>query len=327
MSIKSLQIGQLHFASNLIQGPLAGYSCAPFRKLFSQFLAPAYSVTEMISAQDLIHRGNKKSRYLYRDPVEKYLCYQLAGHSPQVLKEATAMVSDLGADLIDLNCGCPKPKIRQKKSGSYLLSTPYHIAKIVEAMKSATQKPVTVKIRVDGNSPHDKNHLAVAKAIEQAGADALIVHGRHWQEDYDVACHLEQIAEIVAEVKIPVIGNGDVFDFQSLQTLFLKTQCAGVMISRAGTGKPWLYQQLMQESAGEIYHPPNLNSIIEIFFSHVGELANLENDRSAILQARKFLKYYFRNYVSQQQLIEFYAINNIKILADWLRAVFPSNLL
>src|SRR5258707_100366 len=107
-------IGSLAFKHNLVQGPLAGYSCAPFRKLFYQFTAPAYCVTQMISANDLVRNKNFRSRYVWRDPVEERLCYQLSGNCPTTLRAATAIATDLGADLIDLNCGCPKPKIRKK---------------------------------------------------------------------------------------------------------------------------------------------------------------------------------------------------------------------
>ena len=135
MNIQSLTIGTKHFQHNLIQGPLAGYSCAPFRKLFYRYTAPAYCVTEMISAHDLVYKRHQTIRYLWRDSVEKQLCYQLSGNCPVILREAVKIVTDAGADLIDLNCGCPKPKIRKKQCGSYLLSQPAQIARLIEAMK------------------------------------------------------------------------------------------------------------------------------------------------------------------------------------------------
>lgn len=291
--IRPLTIRSLTFDHNLIQGPLAGYSCAPFRKLFYQFTAPAYCVTEMISAQDLVRNKNLNSRYLWRDPAEKYLCYQLSGNCPSTLSQAARLVADLGADLIDLNCGCPKPKIRKKQCGSYLLQHPQQIAELVAAMRSAVNIPVTVKIRIDGNS-RDHFHLAVAQAVEAAGADALIVHGRHWSEDYEVACRLEQIKEIVTSVSIPVIGNGDIRDLSSLQRM-LQTGCAGVMISRAGTGKPWIFQQLLQEISGETYPTPPLTDRVQLFQQHLSGLIALENKHKASLESRKLLTYYFRD--------------------------------
>ena len=297
--IKPLTIGSLTFKHNLIQGPLAGYSCAPFRKLFSQFTAPAYCVTEMISAQDLVRNKNFRSRYVWRDPAEERLCYQLSGNCPATLRAATAIVTDLGADLIDLNCGCPKPKIRKKKCGSYLLNQPQRIAEIVAAMKSVSATPVTVKIRVDDGD--DNQHFAVAQAVTQAGADALIVHGRHWREDYEAPCRYNIISEIAAAVSIPVIGNGDVRDIPSLRAM-LETGCAGVMIARAGSGKPWIFQQLLQEFSGKHYAPPPITEIIQLFNQHIAGLTALEGEFKAALESRKLLHYYFRDYLTPAQL-------------------------
>lgn len=298
--IKPLVIGSKTFAHNLIQGPLAGYSCAPFRKLFYQFAAPAYCVTEMISAQDLVYGKKSNSRYLWRDPIEKNVCYQLSGNCSDTLRKAAAIVTDLGADLIDLNCGCPKPKIRKKQCGSYLLSMPQHIAEIIVAMKSITTVPITVKIRVDGDS-HEHYHLAVTAAVTQAGVDALIVHGRHWTDDYQVACRLDQINEIVRATTLPVIANGDVRNVMDLKKM-LQTGCAGVMISRAGSGKPWLFQQLLSEMSGKNYVPPPLADIINLFKQHVTGLIALEGEFKALLESRKLLSYYFRDYLPCEQL-------------------------
>ncbi|MBS0351222.1 MAG: tRNA-dihydrouridine synthase family protein [Proteobacteria bacterium] len=291
MIIRDLIIGSKHFRHNLIQGPLAGYSCAPFRKLFYRYAAPAYCVTEMISAYDLVYNRHRSMRYLWRDPVEEQLCYQLSGNCPVILSEAVKIVTDAGADLIDLNCGCPKSKIRKKHCGSYLLAQPTQIARLVAAMKSSTNVPVTVKIRVDGAS-QERYHLAVGQLAAEAGADALIVHGRHWNENYDSPCHLDQIRELVEAVNIPVIGNGDVCDLNSLQNM-LQTGCAGVMISRAGTGRPWLFHHLLQQMRGEQSVTPALPEVIDLFTQHLTDLIKLTNQQQAHLESRKLLQYYF----------------------------------
>lgn len=298
--IKPFVIGPKIFDHNLIQGPLAGFSCAPFRKLFYQFTAPAYCVTEMISAKDLIRSKKLNSRYIWRDPAEKNLCYQLSGNCPHTLSEAASIVTGLGADLIDLNCGCPKPKIRKKQCGSYLLSVPEHIAEIIAAMKSATTLPITVKIRVDGHS-HEQHHLAVTEAVTKAGADALIVHGRHWTDSYQAACRLDQISEIVQATTIPVIGNGDIRNLVDLEKMF-QTNCAGVMISRAGSGKPWIFQKLLMEISGKAYNPPSLEDVIHLFEQHLAGLMALDGEFSALLQSRKLLSYYFRDYFPTEQI-------------------------
>ena len=223
--IKPLIIGHLKFSSNLIQGPLAGYSCSAYRKLFYHFQAPAYCVSEMISAPDFIKNQRLKKRFFHRDYNEKYLCYQFSGYDPECLGLSAKKALDWGADLIDLNCGCPKPKIRKKCMGSYLLDQPDHIAKIVETVKCAVSLPVTVKIRLINTIDHEINIQLINKIIN-TGADAIIVHGRHWLENYDSPCRLAAIAEIVKASKVPIIGNGDIFNYLDLKKMFEVTNCA-----------------------------------------------------------------------------------------------------
>lgn len=295
MHIRPLKVGRLQLNNNLIQGPLAGYSCAPFRLITHRLGQPAYCTTEMISAKDLAHRSVKPKRYLWKDPAEGLVSYQLSGDNPQDIAAATKIVTDAGASLIDLNCGCPVTKIRAKGAGSKLLTEPNKIASLVMAAKANTHVPVSVKIRIDSVSG-DNNNLSVAKTIEAAGADLLIVHGRHWTEKYDIPCNLEQIADIVAACKIPVIANGDVENIASLKRTFELTQCAGIMIARASVGRPWLFQQLQAESKKEFFKPPSLAEIGALFSEHLHSLAELETEYLSVIQARKLAKYYIRQH-------------------------------
>lgn len=291
MLIKPLQLGQLTLPSNIIQGPLAGYSCAPFRVLTHKYGNPAFCVTEMISAKDLIHRNPKPKRYLGKDPREGRLCYQLSGDDPKFLAEATALVSAHGADLIDLNCGCPVNKIRAKHAGSKLLTTPEKIYALVKSMKANTEAPVSIKIRVSGDVA-DHNDHAVIDAAELAGVDYIIVHGRHWSERYDVPCRYDAIRDIVQLAKVPIIANGDVEDYSSLKRIFETTNCAGVMVARATVGKPWLFQEWYAEENHQAFLSPSPKEVGAIFQEHLHDLITLETERFAVLQARKFAKYY-----------------------------------
>ncbi len=145
------RIGSLQLPNRLLQGPLAGFSCAPFRQLYYKFLSPAYCVTEMISAYDVLHKHPITSRYLYRAPEETRLCYQISGHDPTIMAQAALRLEGLGADLIDLNCGCPKTKIRKKGAGSALLDTPALLCEIVGAVRRRISIPLTVKLRIQGD--------------------------------------------------------------------------------------------------------------------------------------------------------------------------------
>lgn len=280
------------YPSFLVQGPLAGVSCAPFRRLTWEYGSPAFTYTEMISCKTLIHQSHESQRrFVYKDPDEGPLCFQLSANNPQELALGTRIAQDCGADLIDLNCGCPVKKIRGKKAGSFLLSQPTLIYQLITAMKQNTDKPVSIKIRVDAGSDDGFNE-DIAKAVMDAGADFITVHGRHWTHGYDVDCAYDDIKFFVETLTIPVIGNGDVADLQSLKRM-LETGCAGAMIARAGVGQPWLTRALQAQLAGETYTPPSLTETGAIFFRHVQDLVRLLNsEKFAIIQARTFAKYY-----------------------------------
>lgn len=222
------------------------------------------------------------------------VCFQLSSRDPQELAIATRIATDYGADYIDLNCGCPKKKIRSKRTGSHLLSEPSHLYQLMRAMKLNTDKPVSIKIRVDARSD-DRFNENIANAAMDAGIDTITVHGRHWTEGYDVACSYDDIRFFVETLPIPVIGNGDVACIDSLKKM-LNTGCAGVMIGRAGVGQPWLIAQLQHQFAGMPFTAPTLPEVGEIFFAHLeGLCAFMQTEKYAIIQARNFAKYYARN--------------------------------
>ena len=151
--------------------------------------------------------------------------------------------------------------------------------------------PLSIKIRVDGDSG-DRFNTDAVQAIQDAGADFIIVHGRHWSERYDTPARLDEIASIVQNSHLPVIGNGDVKDYPSLQRMFTQTGCQGLMIGRASVGKPWLFQQLTHQDRGEIYTPPQADEIAALLAQHITQLSELESPEVAQLQARSFAKYY-----------------------------------
>lgn len=278
---------------NIIQGPLAGVSCAPFRLLTWRYSRPAFSCSEMMSCKTLIHQSHWQRRFIEKDPNEGPVCFQLSGNNLKELAEATQRATDYGADLIDLNCGCPVKKIRHKGAGSRLLADPMLLYQLIIAMKQQTHLPVSVKIRVDGLSD-EKFNQDIAKAIADAGPDFLVVHGRHWSEDYHISCHYAEIQFFVEQLKIPVIGNGDIACVESLKAM-LATGCAGVMIARAGMGQPWLIRQLIAQMQGGDFIMPSLLARGGMFLEHVERLSILiNNEKLALFQARKFAKYYAR---------------------------------
>jgi len=292
--IAPLTLGNKSFPVNIIQGPLAGVSCAPFRLLTWEYSEPGFTCTEMISCKTLIHQPKlAQQRYIAKDPGEGPVCFQLSGNDPVELAQATQIATEAGADLIDLNCGCPVKKIRSRGAGSSLLTHSNKLYNLIQAMKQNTHVPVSIKIRVEGSSDEKFNH-EIVKIVTEAGLDFLIVHGRHWTEHYETPCRHDQIQYFVEQLNIPVIGNGDIANLDSLNKMFA-TGCAGVMIGRAGVGQPWLIRKLISEMQGKPFDIPHHSDIGKMFIRHVEQLAHLlNNEKFAILQARKFAKYYAR---------------------------------
>ena len=306
-----LQIGSLTIPHRLIQGPLAGYSCAPFRQLFHQFKPPAYCVSEMSSAKDILLKHTEQSRYIYRSPQEHLLAYQISGNDALTLAEAALRLQNLGADIMDLNCGCPKTKIRKKGAGSALLEDADKLITIIKTIRGVITIPLTVKIRILGN----ETDLTLAKKIQDAGADAIVVHGRRWLDDYDVACDLQTISQIKQCISIPVIANGDIADAPSLKKAIELSGCDAFMISRAGTGRPWLFQELLEQNQLEIDLPEK----IRLFNMHLLDLALLEDEIKAVLQSKSLVRYYFRQEISGTLLKRFYELNSLIEIKQFLK--------
>jgi len=319
--IKSLVLGNKTFSNNLIQGPLAGVSSSPFRILTFQYGAPAFCCTEMLSCKALLHKSRLTyERYLHKDAKEGPVCFQLFGNSPEDAAKAAKIVTDYGADLIDLNCGCPVKKVRRQGAGSALLSDAARLYNILSAIKKNTHLPVGAKIRVAGGGVEQFN-ADVAKAVSDSGIDFLVVHGRRWTEHYETPCRYDQIEFFVKEMKIPVIGNGDVFDLDSLKKM-LATGCAGAMIARGGVGRPWLARELIAKMRGEEFTLPIASEIGAIFLQHVNLLLTIfVSDRSAVLNARKVAKYYARCLSSKPRKEFCVAINSCSDLQSLQKLV------
>lgn len=312
--ITPLNIGKRTFPVNIIQGPLAGISSAAFRLLTWQYSKPAFSYSEMISANALAKNSKKtKERFLVKDPNEGPICFQLVGNSVRELSEATKIITDLGADLIDFNCGCSVPKIHGNGAGSSLLLDRPKLYKLLCVLRQSTPLPLSVKIRVAIDS--DKINQEVAQVLTDVGVDCVVVHGRNWKEHYNTPCHLDTIQFFVEQMKIPVIGNGDVSNLESLKKMFA-TNCAGVMIARAGVGQPWLIGKLIAEIEQKPFSLPTTKEIGKIYITHIEHLIKLLNsEKIAVLQARKLARSYARNIKHRKEFC--LAINSCDNFSDF----------
>ncbi len=225
-----------------VLAPLAGYTDLPFRSLAKQF-GVDLTVSEMISANALVHNSKKTLHMLKKSPLETPYSVQIAGSNPDVIRDATLILNDFDyIDVIDLNCGCPAPKIVNNLSGSSLLSDLPAMGKAIETIKKYSNKPYTsVKIRLGFN---EKNHLEIAKVCEQSGADFIAVHGRTRSGRFKSQVDYDAIAEIKSSVHIPVIANGDIDSVEKSNWVLEHTKCNGIMIGRAAVGKPWIFSQI-----------------------------------------------------------------------------------
>ena len=288
-----LSIRGLILPDRLFQAPLAGYSNWPFRVAQAKAGAPGLSATEMISAQSLAIVQSRTMPYLARHPDERRVQYQIWGTDPDYVGPAARICAENGADAIDLNCGCPAVKIAASGAGAIFMKNPRRIGACVAAMRRAVELPVSIKIRI-GPDRGTWNAVEVAHIAQEEGADFLTIHGRHGKESYATPVRCDEIAKVVAAVRIPVIGNGDVRDGASADRLMRETGCAGVMVGRACMGNPWVFAQIRVELSGGVWTPPTLGAWGQALLGNFDMLAEMMGEERASRHIRKLAAFYSR---------------------------------
>ena len=275
-----LQIGSIKLKNWLIMAPMAGITNLPFRLIVKTFGASLVT-TEMISAMGLA-QGNKKTlEYLNSHPDEKPLSVQIFGSLPEAMATATKIVIDYGADIVDINMGCPVKKVVKTGSGGFLLRDLEKAKKIVSAVRRACSVPLTVKIRA-GWSNDQPVAFDIARMLEDCGVDAITIHPRSVTQGFSGHSDWKIIAKVKKHVKIPVIGNGDVFEPSMALEMKTQTGCDGVMIGRGARGNPWIFRQILELEKGLTPHQPGLDERRALIMNHFNLLAKaLGEDRAA----------------------------------------------
>ena len=249
ISEQSFRIGSLQLKNRYLLAPLAGISDSSFRCIAARQGA-SLVYTEMVSAKAMDQKNRNTKELLRFTDEEKPIGVQLFGHEPDVMERTVAALEPCGFDLIDINMGCPVPKVFKNGEGSALMKDPDLACALVAAACRQTQKPVTVKMRIGIDSEH-VDPVDFAKRLEDAGAAAVTVHGRTREQYYSGPVHRDVIRDIKKVLSIPVIGNGDVKDPASAQRMFEETGCDAVMIGRGAIGNPWVFSQLVAAERGE----------------------------------------------------------------------------
>lgn len=289
-----MKIGTLTFSGRAFLAPMAGVTDQAFRELCVRFGASCV-VSEMVSAKALQFQDRKSRELMHLGESEHPAGIQLFGSEPAVLAEAAKKALAFSPDLIDINMGCPAPKVSNTGSGSALMRDPLLCGRIVEAVKKAVSIPVTVKIR-KGWDLRSVNAVEVARVCEKAGADAVTVHGRTRAEMYGPPADWDIIRQVKEAVSIPVIGNGDVVSAPSAARMLEETGCDAVMVGRGALGNPWIFQQIRAylQDPFLLLPLPGLHERLLVMVQHIQRSCELKDEKHAMREARKHVGWYLK---------------------------------
>jgi tRNA-dihydrouridine synthase B len=296
-----MKIGNIEFENNTVLAPMAGITNMPFRVLCRELNA-GLVCTEMVSSKALSYDNQKSMDMLQISKLEHPVSLQLFGSEPEVLGEIVRKIDHLPIDIIDMNMGCPAPKITKNLEGSALLKDPKRVGQIVKAMSSATKKPVTIKIRKGFNSTNI-NAVEIAKIIEDNGAAAVTVHGRTREEFFGGKVDIDIIKKVKENVTIPVIGNGDILSPIDAKHMIDYTGCDGVMIGRGAQGNPWIFNRVSHYlKTGELLPEPTIDEIIAMALRHGRMLIEYKGEHVGTKEMRKHIAWYTKGAKSSAKI-------------------------
>jgi tRNA-dihydrouridine synthase B len=296
-----VKFGHIITKNNVFLAPMAGVTDLPFRLICKEF-GCGMLYTEMVSAKGLFYESKKTSELLLVDEREHPIGVQLFGSDPSILREMAKKVEETPVDFIDINMGCPAPKITKNGEGSALMKNPELIGDIVYAVASSVKKPVTVKIR-KGYDEHSINATEVAKVIEQAGASAITIHGRTREQFYSGKADWAIIKEVKNSVQIPVIGNGDVKTPEDAKNMLEDTGCDAIMIGRAAYGNPWIFRRTIHYlETGELLKEPSIQERVQVILQHAKSLIDYKGEQVGIREMRAHLAAYVKGMPGAAQL-------------------------
>ncbi|WP_026895576.1 tRNA dihydrouridine synthase DusB [Clostridiisalibacter paucivorans] len=316
-----MRIGNTNLENNIFLAPMAGITDMAFRIICKE-MGAGLVYTEMVSCKGLYYGDKKTQRLTEISSDEKPIGVQIFGSDPYIMSEVVKryLNANEDIDIIDINMGCPAPKIVKNGDGSALMKEPLLIKKIVEEVVKASEKTVTVKTRV-GWDRESINILEIAKIIEQCGGKALGLHGRTREQFYSGDADWDMIKKVKKSIDIPVIGNGDIFEPQDVKRMLDYTGCDGVMIARGSRGNPWIFRRALHYiNTGEVPAEPNPKEKVDVIIRHLDLLASLKGEEVAVKEMRKHIGWYVRGMKNATVLRgKINKINDKEELADELK--------
>lgn len=286
-----MQIGGIEFDNAVVLAPMAGVTDSAFRLLVKQ-MGCGLVYTEMISDKGLLYKNSHTLDLLQIDDFERPVSVQIFGSEPDSMAQAAKIVEEAGADIIDINMGCPTPKIVRNGEGAALMRTPKLAYDIMAKVAATVTVPVTVKIRTGWDSA-SINAVEIAKLAQEAGISAVAIHGRTREQYYAGAANWDIIKEVKANINIPVIGNGDVRAPQDAQNMLEQTGCDGIMIGRAAQGNPWVFKRVVHFlRSGELLPLPSMQERVEMLLRHMDALVELKGEYIGIREMRRHAAWY-----------------------------------
>ena len=288
-----MKIGNVELANNVFLAPMAGITDMAYRAICKQF-GCGLTYTEMVSAKGLYYKSENTKELMALAPTEQPAAIQIFGSDPDILASIAAEVQAAGADIIDINMGCPTPKIIKNGDGSALMQRPELVAEIVKKVTAAVAVPVTVKIR-KGWDENSINAVEIALAAEENGAKAVTVHGRTREQFYTGKADWEIIKRVKQALSIPVIGNGDVVSPEAAKEMLELTGCDAIMIGRGAEGNPWIFKRVIEYlSSGILLPEPSNKEKIEMALYHLKQTIEQKGEDIGIKEMRKHIAWYLK---------------------------------